>query len=287
MLQEIFIPPQKPQEALFHAWRRRVMPMHRPWHAHRHSRFELVLFESGSGLYVTGSGEWEIQAGDIFVFASNEQHCIVRADEGEELCFFNIQFEPRFLFEGGFSKEHTGFCFGHASDFQNRLPRNHPSTLHIRDNIRKIEEECDRQKPEYELMVRTLLFDSAVTLIRSLGYGSREAEHYDRLAVMNRSIDYINRHLAEDMTLSEIAAVAGLSPNYFTARFKEAMGISLWEYVTERRVEAVMVLIDRDPGQSMLDIANACGFHNTANFNKAFKKRTGMTPREYRRSGVL
>ena len=57
----------------------------------------------------------------------------------------------------------------------------------------------------------------------------------------------------------------------------------MWDYVNSRRIDAAIRLL-ADNELNILDIAVKCGFNNTANFNKTFKKITGLTPTEYRHS---
>lgn len=103
--------------------------------------------------------------------------------------------------------------------------------------------------------------------------------------VLLRAMAYIDEQFCTAVSLSDIAA-AGLTPTYFSALFKQLNGTSLWEYITVKRVEKAASLISLPAFDgTMLSVASLCGFNNTANFNKAFKKVTGMTPTDFRRMG--
>ena len=105
---------------------------------------------------------------------------------------------------------------------------------------------------------------------------------------MLRAMDYIDRHLCEKLTLADIAAQAGCSPTYFSALFRRYNTVSLWEYITTRRVEqAVRRICAPDFSETMLSVALGCGFNSTASFNRAFRQCTGMTPSEYRHAGNI
>ena len=58
--------------------------------------------------------------------------------------------------------------------------------------------------------------------------------------------------------------------------------MSPWDYITVRRIDLARKLLS-DSDRNILDIAMMCGFNNTANFNRAFKKVTGKTPKEIRK----
>ena len=67
---------------------------------HRHSRFEIVHFRKGQGIYTVNGKNFSIKPDDVFVFSSNEQHCIT--DVSESLEFVNLHFEPRFFWGSRF-----------------------------------------------------------------------------------------------------------------------------------------------------------------------------------------
>ena len=74
-----------------------------------------------------------------------------------------------------------------------------------------------------------------------------------------------------------------MSRSHLSAHFKLVTGIAPYEYLIIQRVERAVTLL-RETSLSVAQTAQSCGFSNLANFNKAFKKITGMTPREYRQS---
>ena len=61
------------------------------------------------------------------------------------------------------------------------------------------------------------------------------------------------------------------------------MGMSLWDYLCIKRIECALNLI-KTTDKNLLDIALECGFNNTVNFNKMFKKYTNVSPGSFRRS---
>ena len=101
-------------------------------------------------------------------------------------------------------------------------------------------------------------------------------------------LTYIDEHFTEKLSLNELAGLANMSPNYFSAFFKKISGVTLWNYISSKRINmAVQLIRGRDSGKNMLEIAMLCGFNNTTNFNKMFKRITGMTPTEYKKNTYL
>ncbi|HTB84218.1 MAG TPA: AraC family transcriptional regulator [Candidatus Sulfotelmatobacter sp.] len=99
---------------------------------------------------------------------------------------------------------------------------------------------------------------------------------------MQRVCHHINTHLAGRVERGQVAREAHLSEGTFSRFFKLRTGKTLPRYVNELRAGRACQLLAAENGK-VTDIAFACGFTNLANFNRQFRKITGLSPREYRR----
>ena len=103
-------------------------------------------------------------------------------------------------------------------------------------------------------------------------------------AAMRRAERYIHQNFTRKISLSEIAAVAGLSAPYFSTIFKEEMGENLSRYLNCLRVDkAAHMLLETN--FSLSDIASACCFEDQSWFSKIFKSYTGISPGKFRSQG--
>jgi AraC family transcriptional regulator len=94
---------------------------------------------------------------------------------------------------------------------------------------------------------------------------------------------YIEEHLAEQISLANLAQLVRLSPYYFCRAFKQSFGIPPHRYHGSRRVEHAKILLAK-PTSSVTDIGLTVGFSETSSFSAAFRRATGLTPTAYRRS---
>jgi len=273
---------------LLKMWSIDVAPGPRPFIKHSHSRFEITVVNSGSGKYTTEKASFPMVAGDVFVFASNEVHCITHVDE-EGLSITNLHFEPRYLARKE-DVENSGFlqlCFSHSEEFQNRIPFN--KAENIRNNHHKIKEEFEQNDELLPKAIESHLNLILIDLIRNQNYRSEPL--YDAKNYMKNMLyvyEYIERHLCETITLNQLADMVSLTPNYFSYLFKKLNGISPCNYINAKRIEkATRLIVSGDPEQTMLEIAINCGFNSTANFNKIFKKFKGFTPSELKQNPKL
>lgn len=97
------------------------------------------------------------------------------------------------------------------------------------------------------------------------------------------AVRFIGKNYMRPVTTADIAA-AGFSPNYLSRKFREAAGIGIHEYLAFTRLQhAAAELISTD--DTITQIALRCGFSDSNYFKDVFKKKYGVTPREYR-SGI-
>lgn len=100
---------------------------------------------------------------------------------------------------------------------------------------------------------------------------------------IERSLDYIEEHLGEEVKIEALAGMAALSPFYFQRLFKRLVHKPIQEYVKLRRLAKAVEDL-RDPSRRILDVALDYGFSSHANFTRAFKDAYTITPEEYRKA---
>jgi AraC family transcriptional regulator len=98
---------------------------------------------------------------------------------------------------------------------------------------------------------------------------------------LRSALDYISANLDKEITLVELAQVAGVSVFHFARTFARAMGVSPSRYVSGMRLEKAMAGIAAGKF-SLAEIAFKAGFSSQASFTRAFYRVTGLTPGEYR-----
>lgn len=99
--------------------------------------------------------------------------------------------------------------------------------------------------------------------------------------ILRRVTEYINDNLAEDLTLAELADVAGMNPHSFSRAFKHTTGIPPHRYVMNSRIEMAKRLL-ADESLPLVEVGLSVGFQNQSHFTTLFHKLTGVTPRAFR-----
>ncbi|OHV85120.1 hypothetical protein LCM4573_04375 [Rhizobium sp. LCM 4573] len=99
---------------------------------------------------------------------------------------------------------------------------------------------------------------------------------------LHRALQYIEDHLAEDISLADLAAAAAMSPFHFSRCFKAQTGLAPYAFVVTRRMEKAKELL-RATRLPIAEIAWRVGYMNSAKFAAQFRRLTGATPGEWRK----
>lgn len=243
-----------------------------------HTECELSLVVSGSGTYSVCGNKYFFSTGDMFMFSSNEEHCLTEVTSSLNMLI--IKFEPFILLENAESTELLKIFYMRNKNFRNHFSGNDTILQNI---ILDIENEISKKQYGYGIKTKYLLFSSLIHIIRSYDYVNKLnacTYEYEQSKKILEAITYIDNNINNKLTLKEISSFVCMAESYFSAVFKKTNGISPWEYITIKRVEKAVDLI-RNTNMTKLEIAEKCGFSSSSNFYKAFSKITGKKPSDY------
>ncbi len=253
---------------------------------HYHSLIEISLILRGSGKYKTKNGVYSIREGDIFFFRPNEAHCITDIDDGD-MELLNLHIAPYYLYTNFPSALNANYIKILVASFP--LSGNKINDTLPEEQIREIQNlflharrELENQKSDYNVIVNNYI--STMLVLISRPYESRrisktENRNYKKLL---SAVKYIDSHYKENFSLDALAQQVAYSRCYFSSVFKKCMGMSVWDYLCIKRIEEALTLI-KTTDKNILDIALECGFNNTVNFYKIFKKYTNVSPGAFRK----
>lgn len=103
---------------------------------------------------------------------------------------------------------------------------------------------------------------------------------------IDETVQYIEAHLSQRLSVEELAGAAHLSKFYFQRLFFRLVGKSPMEYIRLRRMAYALKPL-KEKGRTILEVAVACGYQSHSSFTTAFKETYGITPQAYRNSSVV
>jgi AraC-like DNA-binding protein len=253
---------------------------------HTHDFSELAVVLDGHGWHVTTDSKYRIAAGDVFVVQNNAAH----AYEGcEQIDLYNVLFDTSKLnlpasdlyqlpaYHALFSLEPGIRNTARSSHHFLTLSRH--DLAEISSILGRAADELLQRQPGYQGMAVSLFVQAAVSLSRC--YACMEGRESGRLIRLGRVISYIEQNILDDLTLGQMAGVAGVSASTLNRSFNDALGMPPMEYVIEQRFKRAIVLL-KDTDATITQVACRSGFADSNFFARQFRRRFGCSPREFR-----
>lgn len=155
----------------------------------------------------------------------------------------------------------------------------------LRRLFQEMLEEYERNSPFSQFLLKGMLCRLFFIIYEEKLPDSNEDVIWPRAydARIYNAMMYMDKHLSEVLSLTDIAEYVSLSAPYFSKLFKDVLGISFSEYLTNSRLRQAQILL----GQTNLPIervAEKVGFSNGNYFCNVFRKRYGVAPSEFRKS---
>ena len=92
--------------------------------------------------------------------------------------------------------------------------------------------------------------------------------------------EYISRHFTEEITMEELSAAAGVSPQYLCRVFKRRTDMRPFQYINCRRLQHAKLLLTRG-GMTVSEISAAVGYNDVSYFCKLFREQEGVSPKKF------
>lgn len=131
----------------------------------------------------------------------------------------------------------------------------------------------------YEDFCAAKLTEILMELGRAVSDGDSRSKRFAGL------MEYIHRHYTEELCIAELADSEHLSVSHFRELFRRTFGCSPSEYIIDLRLRHAKALLT-ETDLTITEIAEMCGYSDNLYFMRLFRKKTGMSAREYRRSGA-
>lgn len=217
--------------------------------AHRHEYNELVFYHSGEGETWIGA-PYAFSPGGLAIIPAGTLHSELHMQDGEVLCI--------------------GFLCDEAMTAEVRH-----DTMSLIQLAERVVHEISAQEYGFRRMAEIYLEEILIRIRREMGYEAATFR-FEYVA------EYLRSNFRGKISLAGLAKQLHMSYEYFRHRFRDNYGASPQKFLIEARLNAAaQQLIETD--NSCTQIAENCGFSDSAQFSMMFRRRFGMTPTEYRR----
>ncbi len=246
---------------------------------HSHTYLEILYCHTGAHVeYLVGSDRYKLQKGDIILLAPGVSHRPIMPEVMTEPYIRDVLWiNPDFLA----SLEQLFPRTSASNHNRSALIRTQGTQWAFLGELFQAGVQEEEQKKEgWEAIVLGNTLKILAYLDRAYndrGAGVLKAEKPELLDKMTA---YIEEHYAEHITINDLAHKFYVSSSTISHLFKQKMGLSIYQYVTQRRLISAKNLISK--GVPMEQISTRVGFSDYSAFYRAFKQEFGISPRVYR-----
>jgi AraC-like DNA-binding protein len=248
---------------------------------HRHHQLELTWVEQGAGMRLVGDSAEPFGPGDLVLLGENVPHLWFGAPPaGQSIAVATVlQFPPELLAHAALPELHRLAPLAQRAACGLLIDGTCRDAVTV--VLRQMRQASELARLAGLMQIFALLAD-ATEQIRPLASrpspsatGSRVERRIDRV------IDWVHGHLADELDVAAAARIAHVTPAAFSRFFHREVGKTFTRYLNDLRCSQACLQL-RQTAKPVALIAAECGFTSAAHFNRQFRARQGLTPREYR-----
>ena len=247
---------------------------------HWHTSFELIMPVINGYDAICGEEKYHLREGDVLIICPSMIHQLYAPETGE-----------RIIFQPGMGKvtiKELNLLVSLLSPCVLITPEDYPMIYEqVQKNMMEIRNEYFSYAPYAESRIFSLFLEILVlvgrnhkTFVRQnmTPANSRQKEYVEKFLYVT---SYIEEHFAEDITLEQVASLAGFSKYHFSRLFRQYTDSSFYKYLNQKRIDYAKTLL-ADPSQTVIEVALQSGFSSLSAFLRMFKQLNNCTPTEFR-----
>lgn len=262
---------------LSHLGRINFVKTHGPLSMHTHKdSVEICYLHRGKQTYIVESEEYNLKGGDVFISFPDEVHGSGYYPEDKSVLYYliiDLKSNPdNFL---GYHKDdiqelHTGLI-----NIKRRLFKGDESLKDILDKVISIYYSEDQFK---KIRIQNLMTEFLIRIVEL-----EKAESVDISSAIDDVLCFINNNIKESISIKSLAKKINLSESRFKQKFKKETGIPPREYILRKKIDLSQQIL-RYNNVSITDVAHELSFSSSQYFSTVFKRFTGISPTEYKKS---
>lgn len=251
---------------------------------HWHEEAEITLIQEGTSRYVIDFETYELEEGDIILISPQVLHS-AQLTNGQTMVSETYVFHLDMLN----GKTMDGCSIKYVNPLQNGTNKFPPvikpsmkGYAKLLACINELKETFLTPSTGYELMIKHDLFQIIYQLYHNdlVNVGTTKSASKQIEEKLKDILGFIEEHYNEPLTIQQLADLCNFSKCHFMNFFKKYVGISCMEYIIEYRLNEVAAMLPLKEG-SITSLAMDVGFNNISYFNRAFKRKFGVTPKRY------
>ncbi|WP_128101829.1 MULTISPECIES: AraC family transcriptional regulator [Paenibacillus] len=245
---------------------------------HRHNAYEIYLFLRGNVHFYIENRCYHMERGDLLVMSPQEMHRAFILDE-TEYDRITINLKKTYLHQLSTASTNLSSCFDYR-------PKGKGNMIHLDENRLQQMLQWTEQIEElhtsdaYGTDIKLNAAIAQLLIMLNVWFHNNSFVPHDIMPELVRNtMEYIEEHIAQDITLGKLAEEFYMNSTSISRQFKKHTGLTLRSYILGRRIELAKFHLSE--GMSITDACFQSGFSDYANFIRSFTKLVGISPGKY------
>lgn len=259
---------------------------------HTHDCFELAYVLEGSATQILDQKEDIIRKGAYFIIDRGSKHSYTDCNDLKLLnCLFTAEIIDASLTNCSSFDQLMQVCMiRYYKQYLGLTPVNHifyDENGKISKILEEIAEEYENQNIGYQELFRGKLLEILILTMRKVieQYGNIPIEKITDSSVIREAVRYFEANYQEKALLNSFCEKYHYNAQYISRLFKKETSLTALEYIQKIRIEKSCGLL-AGTNFTIREIAHQTGYEDIKFFNRVFRKMVGMTPSEYRKTGL-
>ena len=247
---------------------------------HYHEGVEIFRVLDGSAKIVINNRPFSIEKGDVIIVNPFEAHGTYLSDTDSTFSRICVMFHPYHVFPAESGNDRF-FADLKGINFENRIPVSHPASSTLLQCIDRITSLFETKHDGWTVEAFAELMRFYSIAVSNHLYREQNGNTSYMFDFMSHVSTYIEDHLDEDISTTDIAAYCQYSTEHFCRLFKKCFDKTFKDYLNIYRIQRAKDFIDLGNFNTITEVASKCGFNNQNHFSHMFKKYIGALPSEY------
>lgn len=237
---------------------------------HEHSDYEIYMFIEGDSKYIVENKNYTLSPDDVIIIRKNEMHRVFH-NSPSKYTRLVLSVSPQF-FSANNCPEYEEAFLSTSSDFGNKIACEVVHSSGIYDAMLRLKKyyESGADAPVLNAVVTEILY-----IINKIP--SFETPYFTNVTIKN-VINYLNSNYKAEISLDNLCEKFYISKYYLCRTFKQATGLTVQEYVRQKRLVYAYEL--KKTGKTLSEAAFAAGFTSYSSFYRSYIKKYCSSPKE-------
>lgn len=238
---------------------------------HSHEHYEIYMFIEGDSKYIVEGNTYNLEPHDVIIIKKHEMHRAYHNTPTQyRRCVLSVY--PEFFIENK-CEEYENIFIDFSSKRGNKISADVVHSSGIYDTFLRMIKYSSVQSPKAEHAAKATIVELLYLICTVKDFSNADKINPS----LKNVISYINANYTENFNLDELAQKFFISKYHICRSFKKITGLTVHEYITEKRLLKAKEL--KSDGMNLTDAAVASGFNDYSSFYRAYTKKYGISPK--------